>query len=132
MTQYEPSVTTAQAWQEAVNAQDKERLLALSHPAIEIVGPRGVARGHDVLLAWLERAGLTLETRRVFAGKNSVVFAQHGVWRSPQTNEPQGEAEVASSFLTKNGQVTELARYDTLPEALARAGLSRVDEVVLD
>lgn len=128
MTQPEISVTTAQAWQEAVNAHDKARLLELSHPDIEIVGPRGVAQGHEVLLAWLERASLTLETRRVFAGSEHVVFAQHGVWRSPETGEPQGEAEVASSFLIQDGQVTELARYDTLSEALARAGLSEADE----
>jgi hypothetical protein len=30
-----------QAWQEAVNNQDLERLLQLSDPNIEIVGPRG-------------------------------------------------------------------------------------------
>ncbi len=35
-----PSVQIAQAWQEAVNAQDKNKLLELSHPQIEIVGPR--------------------------------------------------------------------------------------------
>ncbi len=128
MTQPETPVVIAQRWQEAVNVQDKARLLELSHPDIEIVGPRGVAQGHEVLLAWLERAGLTLETKRVFAGGESVVFAQHGVWRSPETNEPQGEAEVASSFLIQDGQVTEFARYDTFSEALARAGLSEADE----
>lgn len=128
MTQPESAVTVAQAWQAAVNAQDRVRLLELSHPGIEIVGPRGVAQGHDVLLAWLERAGLTLETRRVFAGQSSVVLAQHGVWRSPETGERQGEADVASSFRIREGQVAELARYDTLDEALTRAGLSEADE----
>ena len=66
MTQLETPVTVAQAWQEAVNAQDEALLLLLSHPDIKIVGPRGTAQGHEVLAAWLGRAGLYLETRRVF------------------------------------------------------------------
>ena len=130
MTQHEAPVKTAQAWQASANVQDKERLLALSHPDIDIVGPRGTAQGHEVLLAWLARAGLTLETRRVFAEGDAVVFAQHGVWRSVETGEAQGEAEIASSFVIKDGQVTELARYDTLAEALAQAGLSEEEEVL--
>ena len=35
------SVETVQAWQNAANTQDKGRLLELSDPNIEIVGPRG-------------------------------------------------------------------------------------------
>ena len=129
MTQTETPVTTATAWQEAVNAQDEALLLLLSHPDINIVGPRGTAQGHEVLAAWLGRAGLTLETHRVFAGGDAVVFAQTGVWRALETGDPQGEAEVASSFVVRNGQVAEIARYDTLAEALARAGLSETDEL---
>lgn len=128
MTRPGTPVAVAQAWQDAVNAQDKDKLLELSHPQIAIIGPRGIARGHEVLRVWLERAGLQLETKQVFAGEQRVVFVQHGVWRSPETGELQGEAEVASSFRIENGQVTELARYDTLTEALARAGLSEADE----
>ena len=128
MTHTKTPVEIATAWQEAVNTQDKEKLLGLSHPEIEIVGPRGTAHGHDILLTWLERAGLSLETKRTFAGEDSVVLAQHGVWRNAETGEVQGEADVATSFRIENGQVTQLARYDTLNEALAQAGLSGRDE----
>jgi hypothetical protein len=76
----------------------------------------------------LERAGLNLGTKRVFAGEQSVVFAQHGVWHTLGTGVVQGEAEVFTSFRIAGGQVTELARYDTLAEALGRAGLSEADE----
>lgn len=123
-------VTTATAWQEAVNAQDETLLLRLSHPDTELVGPRGTAQGHDVLSTRLKRAGLTLETRRVFAKGNAVVFSQYGVWRPLEAGGLQGEAEVASSFLVDDGQVTEVARYDTLAEALAHAGLGEADEVL--
>lgn len=130
MTHPRTPLETATAWQEAVNAQDEALLLLLSHPDVDLVGPRGTAQGHEVLAAWLGRAGLYLETTRTFAGGDAVVFAQRGVWRSLETNEAPGEAEVASSFVVRDGQVAEIARYDTLAEALARAGLSEADEVL--
>ena len=126
----EISVTTATAWQEAVNAQDETLLLRLSHPDIELVGPRGTAQGHEILVTWLGRAGLALETRRTFAKGDAVVFSQYGVWQFLAAGELQGEAEVASSFTVQGGQVTEIARYDTLAEALAHASLSEADEVL--
>ena len=129
MTQSETPLTTATAWQEAVNAQDEALLLLLSDPDIRIVGPRGTAQGHEVLAAWLALAGLTLETRRTFAKGDAVVFAQRGVWRSVETDEAQGEAEVATRFVVQNGKVTEIARFDALDEALSHAGVSGSDEV---
>lgn len=130
MTQLETPTTVAQAWQEAVNARDEALLLRLSHPDIEMVGPRGTAKGHGVLSTWLKQAGLTLETRRVFAAGDAVVFAQVGVWRALDAGELPEAAEVASSFLVRDGRVARLARYDTLAEALTRAGLSEADEVL--
>jgi hypothetical protein len=73
------TVNVLAAWQDAANRQDVEQLLALSDPKIEIVGPRGVARGHQVLTEWLSRAGLTLETFRTFAKDGVVVMAQRGM-----------------------------------------------------
>jgi Domain of unknown function (DUF4440) len=37
------------AWHEALNAGDAERLAALSHPEVELGGPRGPARGRRAL-----------------------------------------------------------------------------------
>ena len=71
-------------WLDAANRQDVDALLALSDPDIEVVGPRGSARGHQALREWLARAGLALETRRAFSRADVVVLAQHGVWRSPR------------------------------------------------
>jgi hypothetical protein len=113
----------ASAWQTAVNARDQAALLALTDPEIEIVGPRGVAHGHEILLAWLDRAQLELTTRRSFARGDAVVLAQHGVWAG------QSEADVATSFVIRDGKVVRLARYDTIAEALADAGLTVDDEL---
>jgi SnoaL-like domain len=123
-------VAIAEAWQDAANNQDVKRLLELSDPNIEIVGPRGSAHGHDILKDWLSRAGLQFGTLQVFAKDDVVVAAQHGVWRSLETNEVTGEANVATVFRVTNKRVIYLARYDSLEEALGKAEMSFGDERV--
>jgi hypothetical protein len=120
-------LSTVLAWQEAANRQDAAAVLACSAPDIRIVGPRGEAQGHEVLRAWLERAGLTLTTRRLYVHGATVVAEQRGVWRSPTTGAIIGEADVATWFEIAGGRVAFLARYDRLDEALAAAGLSEAD-----
>lgn len=128
--QEDTPLAVVRAWQEAVNARDADRVLALSAPDVEVVGPRGSGYGHDLLRQWLERAGVTLETRRAFARGDTVVVAQHGVWRSAETGgEPSG-ADVASRFRVADGRVVQYARHDTLGAALAEAGLGDEDEVL--
>lgn len=110
----------AEAWQAAANAHDRGWLLELSDPEIEIVGPRGVARGHEVLGAWLERAGLTAQTKRGFVRGDTVVLAQHGVWRSVATGDFQGEAELATSLFGQT-RLSEADAYDAPPSGLGAA-----------
>lgn len=119
----------ALAWQNAANQQDIDQLMALSDPEIEIVGPRGSAFGHTLLTQWLARAGLTLTTLRMFAHENTVVIAQHGVWRSLETGGIPSAADVASCFVCAQGRVTKLSRHDSLTEALQTAGLTEKHEV---
>ena len=119
-----------QAWQEAANSQDIERLLELSADNIEIVGPRGSGYGHQLLRDWLGRAGLTLETLRVFGRGEMLVIAQHGVWRSVETGQVTGERELTSSFQVENQRVVRFARHDDLETALEEAGLNYSDELL--
>jgi limonene-1,2-epoxide hydrolase len=114
---FEEPVAVVAAWQEAVNNQDRDALVRLSDPAIEIVGPRGVARGHVVLLEWLDRAGIQLETVAVYARDAVVVVAQRASWRDG--GAVVGEATVASRFEVNEGRVTHYARYDDLDTALS-------------
>lgn len=116
-------------WVEAANRQDVGALLALSDPDIEVIGPRGSARGHQTLREWLARAELGLETRRTFRRGDVVVLAQHGVWRSPQSGEVVGEADVASSFRVVGERVVRYARHNDLVVALQEAGLGASDEM---
>lgn len=121
-------VAIARAWVEAANRQDERRIAELSSVDIEIVGPRGSVRGIDVLREWLVRAGLTLESKRIFARGNAVVMEQHGRWRSVETGEVIGEAEVASRFEVHEGRVVSYERFDELDAALRSAGLGESDE----
>jgi limonene-1,2-epoxide hydrolase len=118
------------AWIDAANRQRGDALVALSAPDIELVGPRGSVRGAAVLREWLTRAGLTMENRRTFARDGAVVVEQHGVWRSVDTGEFVGEADVASRFEVVHGKVAAFERYDDLDAALAAAGLGESDLTV--
>src|ERR687885_1510499 len=122
------SVTVVQAWLDAANTQSIDRLIALSDPNIEIIGPRGSGYGHQLLRDWLGRAGLRLETRRVFARGDSIVVEQHGVWRSVETGDVTGERDIASRFRVDGERIVQFARYDSLSEALNEAGLTFADE----
>lgn len=106
-TQPENPVAIVQAWLDAANKQDLDRLLDLSDPNIEVVGPRGSGYGHQLLRDWLERAGLQLETLRVFARENVVVVAQHAIWRAAETGEVASEANVACRFRVEGSRVVQ-------------------------
>jgi hypothetical protein len=125
--QMHESATIAEAWVAAANGQDAERLVALSSPDIEIVGPRGTARGVAVLRDWLQRAGLTLETTRSFTRGSHVVLAHRGTWRTPGTTAVSS-ADMASRFDIQDGRVARYQRFDDLQAALAAAGLDESHE----
>lgn len=126
---YESPFAIVQAWQDAANSQNIDRLIELSAPTIEIVGPRGSGHGHQLLRDWLGRAGLHLTTLRAFVRDNIVVLAQHGVWRSVETGEVAGERTVASRFHVDGQRIVQFARYDNLDIALDEAGLHNSDEI---
>lgn len=128
--QREDVVDTVYAWQDAANQQDIERLMELTDANIELIGPRGSGYGQQLVREWLGRAGLTLTTQRTFVRDATVVVAQHGVWRAPESGEITGEADLASRFRVADGRVVQFARHDTLETALAEAGLSEADERV--
>ena len=122
------SVMMVQAWLDAANTQNADDLIALSDPNIEIIGPRGSGYGHQLLRDWLGRADLRLETRRLFARGDSIVVEQHGVWRSVETGDVTGERDIASRFRVDGERIVQFARYDSLSDALAEAGLTFADE----
>lgn len=113
------------AWHEALNAGDAERLVGLSHPDIEVGGPRGSGHGAQVLREWVDRANIHLDPRRLFHEAGTVVVEQEAQWQSAG---PGGRQTVASVFVVREGLVTGVARYPGLAEALGAAGLDESHE----
>ena len=124
-----PEVETVLAWHEVLNAGDVERLVALSHPEIELGGPRGPARGFEVLRAWVGRANVRLRPRRVFGSGGTVVAEQEAVWMTADAGRPSASQTVASVFEVADGRVAAVIRHGTLEEALEAAGLDGSHEL---
>ncbi len=119
-------IQTVIAWHEALNSGDVERLVRLSHPDVEVGGPRGAAHGAQVLREWVDRANIQLEPGRIFHKADTVVVEQGAEWIS---TEPGSRQTVASIFLVHDGLVTSVVRYPGLAEALRAASLDVSQEI---
>ena len=124
-----PEPDNVLAWHEALNAGDAERLAALAHPEVEIGGPRGSARGRQVLKDWVARANVSLEPLRSFQRGGTVVVEEAATWRDAQTGESVGTATVGTVFTLDGGLVAGIFRHDGLEYALRSAGLDASDEI---
>ena len=124
-----PAVKAVLAWHGTLNAGDAERLAALSHPGVEIGGPRGAARGRQVLEDWVGRANISLEPLRSFHQGRTVVVEEAATWRGAKTGEVIGEATVATVFTLDEGLVSGIFRHANLEDALRSAGLDDSDRV---
>ena len=120
---------TVLAWHEALNAGDTERVSSLSHPGVEIGGPRGAARGRQVLKDWVARANVRLEPLRSFQRGRTVVVEEAATWRDAGNGKTIGEATVATVFEVDGGLVTGVFRHDGLEDALRYASLDGSDEI---
>lgn len=123
------SIHVVRSWHEALNREDSERVLELSDPAIEIVGPRESGYGRELLNDWLQHTRVHLRPLQMFGRAEAVVVSQHGTWHSLETGDVTGEANVASYFLVRDGRITRYARFDSLESALLAAGLTETDAV---
>ncbi len=123
------TLAVVEGWQDAVNARDAQRAQALCAEEVELTGPRGAARGRDVLAQWLERSGFSADATRWFCGGDGerAVVEQAAAWTAPDGTRTQ--AVVASSYRVRDGRITAYARHDTLAAALSAAGLDPRDEV---
>jgi ketosteroid isomerase-like protein len=122
-------VQTVIAWHSALNSGDVERLIELSHPDVEVGGPRGKAHGTQFLREWVDRANINLEPGRISHEADTVVVEQEAEWVSA---EPGTRQTVASVFLVQDGLVTSVVRYPGLAEALRAAKLDEARETKLE
>jgi hypothetical protein len=120
---------TVLAWHEALNAGDAERVASLAHPEVEIGGPRGSARGRQVLKDWVAQANVRLEPLRSFHRGGTVVVEEAATWHDAQTGETVGAATVATVFELDGGSVAGIFRHGGLEDALGYASLDGSDEI---
>ena len=115
-----PEIQTVIAWHDALNYGDVESLVALSHPDVEVGGPRGSAHGAQILREWVDRADIRLEPGRTFHEAGTVVVEQGAQWQSA---DPDNVQTLASVFMLIDGLVTSVVRYPDLASALRAANL---------
>src|SRR5438034_11825344 len=120
-------IATVEAWHQALNAGDVERLIALSTDDIEVGGPRGSGRGTNLLRDWFGRAGIRLQPRRRFQRGETVVVEQEAGWRSSETGAVTGRQLLASVFVVRGARVAAVIRHTDLASALASTGLTAAD-----
>ena len=118
-----------ESWHEAVNAGDVERMVGLSHPAVEVGGPRGSGRGARLLRDWVGRAGIHLTPLRFFHRDHTVVVEQEAKWRPAETGQLSGSQVVASVFVVRDGLVASVVRHPDLAGALRAAGLEEARDL---
>jgi hypothetical protein len=109
-----------EAWHEALNARDAERLLELSHPEVSVGGPRG--GGTDLLLACAQRANVTPEPLSNVDGDDTVLVGETAPWTSSNTDEPDSQATVTSFFTVSEDVVASVDRPDDRARALGSVG----------
>ena len=116
------------AWHEALNGGEVDRLMELSHPEVEVGGPRGTGRGAQLLREWVDRANIRLEPRRIFHHADTVVVEHWAEWRSADTGLITGGQTVGSVFVVRDGRVTRVVRYPDLADALDATDLDESHE----
>jgi ketosteroid isomerase-like protein len=125
-------VRIVQAWHEALNIGDVDRLVALSHPDVEVGGPQGTGCGTQLLREWVDRANIRLGPRRVFRRMDTVVVEQEARWSSPDTGQVTSSQVVASAFVVRDDQITRVVRYSELTGALRAVNLDESYEIRSD
>ena len=118
-----PEVRVVGDWHAALNAGDADRLVALSHPDVEVGGPRGTGHGAELLREWVARAGIRIEQRRTFHRAETVVVEGEARWRDAETGQTTGDQTVGSVFVVQDGLVSRVVRYPDLASALLAAGV---------
>lgn len=125
-----PEVHIVRAWHEALNDGNVDRLVALSHPDVEMGGPRGEGgRGVQLLREWVGRAGVQLEPRRTFRRGDTVVVEQEAEWRSADSGQVAGSQTVGSVFVVRADQVVRVVRYPELADALRAVDFDESHEI---
>lgn len=68
------------AWLNSISAQNEKECLALSHPDIQIHGPHGISKGHEVLKPWFTDAPMHIHILNVLEREYEVLVEHRIEW----------------------------------------------------
>lgn len=122
-------LAVVQAWHEAVNRGEIDRLAELLDDDVEFGGPRGSGRGGEIVLDWARHSGIHLEPVRWFQRGEDVVVEEIATWQLPDNGELVPPSDISTHFQIRNDLVRRVVRYDSLREALAAAGLDEAQDL---
>jgi hypothetical protein len=123
------AVAVVQAFHDHLNDRKVAELLALATDDVRIGGPRGVGEGKYLLEEWVSRANISMAPRRWFRRDGIVVVEQFATWHDPVSGIETGSQTVATMFTVENGQLTGIARYGFLAEAVNSASMDESNEI---
>lgn len=108
-------------WTDALNSGDVNALVEASESDIAIAGPRGTAKGVEVLREWYAHTHLTFDVEELLVHGKQAISLGIAHWHNDEGSET-GSANTA--FLMKvssNGRIAELSRHDEGLEAALAA-----------
>ncbi len=112
------SVDVVSRWHAAVNAGDIAAALALCTIDVAVGGPRGDGHGHDLMRAWLQRSGISLEPQDELVERDGrIVVHERALWRTttdaPAQAPTDAPADTWAVFEVRDGLVDAVRRYET-------------------
>ncbi|NYH53152.1 MULTISPECIES: nuclear transport factor 2 family protein [Nocardiopsis] len=101
-------------WHTAVNGRDLTAARAVVDPSVRIGGPKGSARGVEVLLDWIRGSGIRLVPVAWHdVDDERVVVEQDATWPDRADSGPdEAPRRTATLFEVRHGLVTAVLRYD--------------------
>ncbi len=121
------ALDVVRAWQAAVSGGDVDRACALSAPDIEVGGPGGTARGHQLVREWIARTGIELQPQRMFRRGELVVVEHRATWKLPDGSA--GTKTIGTVFRVTGSLVAGVTRYDSLDQALNASAMTEADAI---
>ncbi len=126
------AIRIVQRFHNGLNARDVADILSLAAEDIRIGGPRGTGEGKQLLEEWVGRANITMEPQRWFHRDGTVVVEQIARWHDADTGEETSSQRVATTFGIRDGQITSIARYGNIGEAITSADMDETHAVAID
>jgi len=127
------ALAVAHAYDQAYDARDVERMVAMVHEDVEAVTPRGTMRGHAPLRAFMARQSYGVswhatERRYFYRGGNTVVVFVQGEWRYVNSGDLAEREDGAAVYTVHDGLITRFQPFEDLDTALAAAAMTQDDE----